>query len=232
MKKLFLMSVLLITTTQLFAVSKDDPLLTKVMIDQLEVRSADGPDPLVLNADAWIGYDLKKFWFKAEVERVDGETEESQLEFLYSQAVAPFWDAQIGWRHDAKPSPSRDWLALSMKGVAPYFFEVDASVFIGESGQVAAVLDAEYEILFTQRLILSPEIDIAAYRKSNAALNIGSGFSSMDLGLRLRYEIRREFAPYIGVNWSKKFGETADLVTASGGDTEDTQFIAGVRAWF
>jgi copper resistance protein B len=219
-------------STTAFAGGADDPLLYKVMIDKLEVRNTDGPNPLVLDADAWIGKDLNKFWFKTEVERVDGKTEEAEVQFLYSRAVAPFWDFQAGWRRDIKPEPDRDYLALGFKGLAPYLFEVDAGVFIGESGQVGARLDAEYEYMFTQKLVLSPEIELNAYSKNDEAVGIGSGLSDMALGLRLRYEVRREFAPYIGVNWTKKFGQTADFARADGEDTSDVQIVAGIRAWF
>lgn len=219
-------------STTVFAGGADDPLLYKVMIDKLEIRNTDGPDPLVLDADAWIGKDLNKFWFKTEVERVDGKTEEAEVQFLYSRAVAPFWDFQAGWRRDIKPEPDRDYLALGFKGLAPYLFEVDAGVFIGESGQVGARLDAEYEYMFTQKLVLSPEIELNAYSKDDEAVGIGSGLSDMALGLRLRYEIRREFAPYIGVNWTRKFGQTADFARAEGEDASDVQIVAGIRAWF
>jgi copper resistance protein B len=219
-------------STTAFAGGADDPLLYKVMIDKLEVRNTDGPNPLVLDADAWIGKDLNKFWFKTEVERVDGITEEAEVQFLYSRAVAPFWDFQAGWRRDIKPDPDRDYLALGFKGLAPYLFEVDAGVFIGESGQIGARLDAEYEYMFTQKLVLSPEIELNAYSKDDEAVGIGSGLSDMALGLRLRYEIRREFAPYIGVNWTKKFGQTADFARADGEDASDVQIVAGIRAWF
>lgn len=215
-----------------FAGGVDDPLVYKVMIDKLETRITDGPNPLVLEADAWAGYDLDKFWFKTDVERVDGETEEAELQFLYSRAIAPFWDFQAGWRRNIKPSPDRDYLALGFKGLAPYLFEVDAGVFIGESGQLSARLDAEYEYLFTQKLVLSPEISMNLYSKDDEAVGIGSGLSDMELGLRLRYAIRREFAPYIGINWNKQFGRTADFTKAGGGDASDTQVVAGIRAWF
>lgn len=210
----------------------DDPLLYKVMIDKLEVRNTDGPNPLVLDADAWIGYDLNKFWFKTEVEHVDGKTEEAEVQFLYSRAIATFWDFQAGWRRDIKPKPNRDSLALGFKGLAPYLFEVDAGLFIGESGQIGARLDAEYEYLFTQRLILSPEIEMSLNSKNDQEVGIGSGLSAMELGLRLRYEVRREFAPYIGVNWTKKFGQTADFARDEGEDTSDVQFVLGIRSWF
>ena len=210
----------------------DDPLLYMVMIDKLEVRNTDGPNPLVLDADAWIGYDLNKIWFKTEVEHVDGKTEEAEVQFLYSRAIAPFWDFQAGWRRDIKPKPNRDWLSLGFKGLAPYLFEVDARLFVGESGRVGARLEAEYEYLFTQRLILSPEIEMSVHSKDDEEVGIGSGLSDMELGLRLRYEVRREFAPYIGVNWTKKFGQTADFARDEGEETSDVQFVVGIRSWF
>jgi copper resistance protein B len=232
-KRLSVMLAMLLSPGALVAgMGADDPLVYKVMIDKLEVRNTDGPNPLVLDADAWVGYDLNKFWFKTEVERVDGETEEAEVQFLYSRAVAPFWDFQVGWRRDIKPEPDRDFLALGFKGLAPYLFEVDAGLFIGESGQIGVRLDAEYEYMFTQRLILSPEIEVDFYSKDDEAVGIGSGLSDMELGLRLRYEIRREFAPYLGVNWTKQFGQTADFARDEGEDTSDVQFVAGIRAWF
>ena len=210
----------------------DDPLVYKVMIDQLEVRSGDHDNPTVLEADAWIGKDLNKLWVKTEVEEVGGETEEAVLQLLYSRAVAPFWDFQAGWRTDIKPEPQRDWLALGFKGLAPYLFEVDANLFIGESGQYALGLQAEYEYMFTQRLYLSPEVEMNLYAKDDEELGIGSGLADMQLGVRLVYEVRREFAPYIGVNWWSSFGKTADLAEAVGEETSDTQLVAGIRAWF
>ncbi|TVO72993.1 copper resistance protein B [Sedimenticola selenatireducens] len=211
---------------------EDDPLLYKVMVDKLELRNANGPNALVLEADAWIGYDLNKLWIKTDVERVNGNTEEAELQFLYSRAVAPFWDFQVGWRHDIKPKPTRDYLALGFKGLAPYQFEVDAGLFIGESGQVNARVDAEYEYMLTQKLILSPEVAVNLYSQNDAEVGIGSGLSDMELGLRLRYEIRREIAPYIGVNWTRKFGQTADYAKAEGEDASDVQLVAGIRIWF
>ena len=211
---------------------KDDPVLTKVMIDQLEVRSTDGPDPWVLDAQAWVGRDLHKLWVKTEVEYVDGATEEAEVQALYSRAIAPYWDLQVGWRHDIRPRPDRDWLAIGFEGLAPYWFEVDAAAFVGEGGQVGARLEAEYEWMFTQRWVLSPELEVNLYRKNDEAVGIGSGLSDLELGLRLRYEIRREFAPYVGVNWTRKIGNTADFARDEGEDTSDVQIVAGVRAWF
>lgn len=211
---------------------EDDPLLGKVMIDQLEVRATDGPDPWVLEAEGWIGRDLNKLWLKTDVERLGGATEEAEVQALYSRAVAPYWDAQIGWRHDFRPEPDRDWLAFGFEGLAPYWFDVDAAAFVGGNGQLAARLNAEYELLFTQRWVLSPELEVNLHSKDDPATGVGSGLSDLQLGLRLRYEIRREFAPYVGVNWTKQFGQTAGFARDEGEDPNDLQLVAGVRIWF
>lgn len=208
--------------------AKDDPLLTKVMIDQLELRESDGDDPRVLEGQGWIGKDLDKLWIKAEAERTGGETEEGELQALYSKAVAPFWDVQVGLRKDFQPAPDRSWAVIGLQGLAPYFFEVDAALFIGESGRTAIRLEAEYELLFTQQLILTPEIEANFYGQNDPATGTGSGLSNVEIGLRLRYEIRREVAPYVGVNWVRSYGTTADFAE----DIEDTQLVVGVRAWF
>lgn len=227
------LSVLALTGIgQAHGAAKDDPVLTMAKLDQFEVRDADESDPLVIEGQAWIGQDLKKLWLKAEFEYADSGTEEVELQALYSRAIAPFWDVQVGLREDFQPNPSRSWAVLGIQGLAPYFFEVDAAVFLGESGRTALRLEAEYELLFTQRLILTPEMEINFFGQNDRATSTGSGLSEIELGLRLRYEIRREFAPYIGINWSRKYGNTADFSRLEGVNVSDTQFVAGVRAWF
>ncbi len=234
-KRGFFLSTLLLMLSAVnsaLAGGKDDPLLGKVMIDQLEVRDADEHNLLVLDGQGWFGKDLQKLWFKAEVERKDSETEEAELQVLYSQAIAPFWDVQVGVRQDFQPTPSRTWAVIGLQGLAPYFFEIDTTLFIGESGRTALRLEAEYELLFTQRLILTPEVEVNLYGHNDADLGVGSGLSDIEAGLRLRYEIRREFAPYIGVNWNKSFSNTADFARSAGEKTDDVQWVIGVRAWF
>lgn len=222
-----------VISTSLFAAGmEDDPIVTKVMIDQLEKRITDGEDPLVLEATVSIGKDLNKFVIKADVEQVNNETEELELQALYSRAVAPFWDFQIGVRQDQKPKPTRDWLAVGFQGVAPYWFEIDTALFIGESGQVGLRFQAEYEWMLTQRWVLSPEVEVNLHTKDDEVVGTGSGLSDSQVGLRLRYEIKREFAPYIGVNWNKKYGNTATFARNDGEKVSDTQFVVGVRAWF
>lgn len=224
--------MMIAVSTPVIAATADDPLTSKVTVDKFERRATDGPDPLVFDADAWIGYDLQKFRLKTEVENMDGEIEEAELQLLYSRAFSAFWDIQAGWRRDIRPEPERDFLVLGFIGLAPYMVEIDTAVFLGESGQVGVRLDAEYEYMLTQRLVLAPEIEIDIYGKDDQDVGVGSGLSEMELGLRLRYEVRREIAPYVGVNWTKKFGSTADLATDEGEQTSDVQVVVGVRAWF
>lgn len=231
-KKLIFVIMMFLTSRYIFAAVSDDPLLTKVMIDNFEVRNTEGNNPIIWEAESWLGKDLNKLWFKTDGEYVNSQTEYAEVQLLYSRAIAPFWDIQAGWRRDLKPAPTRDWLAISLKGLAPYLFDVDTSVFVGESGQIGARFKADYEYLFTQKLILSPDIEINLHSKDDEVVGVGSGLSDIDLGLRLRYEIRREFAPYIGINWEKKFGKTADFASNEGSKTSDFQVVAGIRAWF
>ena len=210
----------------------DDPLLAMVLVDQFELRVSDGDTPLVWDAEGWVGYDLNKLWIKTDGEYLDGQFEEAELQALYSRAIATYWDVQIGWRGDLEPTPTRNWLALSLKGLAPYFFDIDAGVFVGESGRTAARMKIDYEFMLTQKLILVPEIELNLYGKDDPATGIGSGLSDIEAGLRLRYEIRREFAPYIGVNWIHLFGDTADYARMEDKDTDNFQFVFGIRAWF
>jgi len=210
----------------------DDPLLLTVILDQIETRDVGGDNALSWDGQGWLGKDLHKIWFKTDGERTAGSTNEAELQFLYSKAIARYWDFQLGVRHDFKPSPSRSWLAIGFKGLAPYFFDIDAAAFIGESGRVALRFEAEYELLITQRLILTPDIEINLYGQNDPEVGIGSGLSDIEAGLRLRYEIRRQFAPYIGVNWTRLFGNTADFANIAGRDTSEAQLVIGLRAWF
>lgn len=223
---------MLVCSNTASAHEEDDPLLTQIIVDQLEMRDTDGPNQYKLDAHAWVGYDLNKFWIKTEAERSDGVTEYAEVQALYSRAISTFWDLQTGLRHDKTPTTTRDWGAIGVQGLASYFFNIDAALFAGESGKAAARFKAEYELLFTQRLILTPNIEINMYGQNDRATNTGSGLSDAEAGLRLRYEIAREFAPYIGINWNRKFGNTADYAKASGEAKSDSQWLIGLRIWF
>jgi len=233
MKKIFYSALTgLLISSSVHAGMEDDPVITKTMIDQVEVHSTDNVNIVVLEGQTWIGKDLEKVWFKYEVEQVGDETEEIELQALYSRAFATYWDFQVGVRTDIKPEPSQSWVVLGFQGLAPYFFEVDSALFIRDTGHVGLRLEAEYEILFTQKLILAPEIEVNFHSKEDLEAGFGSGLSNSVAGIRLRYEIKREFAPYIGANWINKYGKTATLATDNGQVTKERHLVLGFRAWF
>lgn len=210
---------------------EDDAPFSMVLLDQLEWRQVDEADTQAWEGEAWYGTDYNKLWLDTEGDRVPGQTQ-GRVELLWDRIIRRWWSLQTGVREDFGPGPSRTWADFGIQGLAPYFFEIDASVYVGEQGRTAFRFSGEYDMLITQRLILQPELEINAYGKDDPENGIGSGLSDVEIGLRLRYEIRREFAPYIGVHWELQFGETADLARAEGEDVNDLILVAGVRAWF
>ncbi|SBS29168.1 Copper resistance protein B precursor [Marinomonas spartinae] len=214
-----------------YAGAEDDPLLSYVAIDQLE-KGLESDDPISFSFQAWVGYDMDKIWLKTSSEYQNSDDQGLEVQALYSHAVAPYWDMQMGVRRDIKPSPSRDWLVLGFQGLAPYFFDIDGAFFVGEKGQTSIRLSIEQEWLITQKLILTPEFEMNAYGKSDDELSMGAGLTDINAGLRLKYEITRKFAPYIGIDWSKKLGATADLARDNGDSISNSQFVIGVTAWF
>jgi copper resistance protein B len=183
---------------------------------------------------AWIGADTNKLWFKSEgTWLIDTDKfEEAETELLYSRNIATFWDLQVGVRHDFKPDPDRTFAAIGFQGLAPYWFEVEATGYISEDGDLSSTLEAEYDLLLSQRLILQPRFETRVAVQEVKKYGVGQGINDIELGARLRYEIRREFAPYIGVSWNRKLGETADLARDEGEDTDVISLVAGVRLWF
>ncbi len=185
-----------------------------------------------LEAEGWYGADLNKFWWKLEGEHSNGALADYRAEALWSHAVSAYWDSQFGVRHDGGEGPERNWAAFGVQGLAPYWFDVSATAYVGQGGRTAVRLEADYEILFTQRLILQPKLEVNAYGKNDRQRGIGSGLSDASFGLRLRYEIRRRFAPYIGVEWRHDLGRTADLARRAGGSAADRELVAGIHFWF
>lgn len=211
---------------------EDDPTLSKLMIHALEYQYIDSDnDALTLDAEAWVGKDINKLWLKTDIEVTDGEVEEAELQVLYNRAIDPYWDFQIGVRKDFEPV-SREWGVIGLQGTAPYMVDVDASLHIGKGGQIGARLNAGYEMMLSQKTVLAPELGATLYSKDDDEAEIGSGLSDVNLSLRLKHEFKREFAPYIGVNWSKSFGNTADLLEEHGEKTSDTKLLLGIEAWF
>ncbi|MEK6814974.1 MAG: copper resistance protein B [Nitrospirota bacterium] len=203
-----------------------------LLADQFEVARARDNTSAAYELQAWYGRTYDRAVLKAEGEVDGGKFEEARTELLWGHAVAPFWDAQLGVRYDSGVGPNRRWLAFGIQGLAPYWFEVDAAIYIGDEGRTALRLDAEYELLLTQKLILQPKIETDFYGKRDAERGLGSGLAKLTAAVRLRYEIRREFAPYVGIERARKFGATAGYARAAGKDTEETRLVAGVRFWF
>ncbi|HEX7028717.1 MAG TPA: copper resistance protein B [Gammaproteobacteria bacterium] len=216
---------------------EDDPLLFSASIDELEFHETDTSGknhehPLVFAGEAWLGRDLHKLWMKAEGEYFDGHTESTEAQVLYNRAATPFWDIQIGMRRDSHGGVERDWAVIGFHGTAPYLIETETALFIGEDGRSALRVKAGYEMPFTQRLILGSEVELNFHGKDDPLRGIRTGLSDVEAGLRVRYEIRREFAPYIGVSWEKLVGGTADLARFRGQASEETGVVIGIKAWF
>jgi copper resistance protein B len=205
------------------------------LLDRLEYQTNEGAGQLIWDGQGWYGGDYNKFWLKTEGERSleGGGFGEVEVQGLYSRAIRPFWDVQVGVRQDIKPdNPSRTFGVIGIQGLAPYWFEVDAAAFISDDGDISARLEVEYDLLLTQRLIMQPRFETNIAIQDVALLGVGSGVNDVELGLRLRYEIKREFAPYVGVNWSRKLGETADFARANFEDPGSASLVAGIRFWF
>jgi copper resistance protein B len=214
-------------------VMADEHLFASVLVDRLEWAHANGGNAAAYEAQAWFGNSYDKLVLKAEGEASRGKLHQARTELLWGHAVASYWDTQLGLRNDAGSGrPGRNWLAFGIQGLAPYWFELDATVYVGTSGRTALRLSAEYELLLTQRLILQPRIEANLYGKNDPEAGIGRGLSNGTAGLRLRYEFSRQFAPYIGVERYQAFGNTADRIRTAGGKAGETRFVAGVRVWF
>jgi copper resistance protein B len=206
--------------------------LASLLVDRLEAVRGDDGSSAAYDLQAWYGRTYDRAVLKAEGDVDGGEIEDARSELLWGHAVAAYWDTQLGLRHDSGVGPNRDWLAFGVQGLAPYWFEVELTGYLGEGGRTALRFETEYELLFTQRLILQPRLEANAYGRDDAARGLGSGLAWLTAGLRLRYEIRREFAPYVGIEWGRRVGETGDLARAAGEDASETAFVAGLRFWF
>jgi len=210
----------------------DAGVFTYVLFDRLEWQTGSGGTTFNWDTKGWIGGDVNRFWFRTEGE---GDTEalgDAEGHALYGRAISRWWDVVVGVRQDARPGPARTWAAVGIQGLAPYWFEVEATAYLGESGRTHLRLESEYELLLTNRLVLQPLLEADIYGKSDPERGLGAGLSSIEAGLRLRFEVRREFAPYVGVSWSRKFFGTADRARAAGEETGAARLALGARVWF
>ncbi len=214
-------------------IENGDILTTAVIVERLEGTFADDGEGYAWDAQGGSGGDINRFWWKSEGEGAfGGKLEKAEVQALYSRAVLPFWNLQAGLRQTYRPEADRTDLVVAMQGLAPYWFEVDASAFLSNRGELTARVQSLYDQRITQRWILQPRAEVLLSAEDIPELSIGSGLSSLQLSARLRYEVRKEFAPYVGVEWTRSFGNTADFLEADGRSAEDTRFVVGVRAWF
>jgi copper resistance protein B len=202
-----------------------------VLFDQLEWRSGNGPGTASWSNTGWVGGDVNRVWFRTEGDGADGRMHEARAHVLYGRAVARWWDVVAGVRQDIRPG-AQTWLAVGVQGLAPGFFEVEATAYLSDEGQTAAHLEVEHDLLVTNRIVLQPVIEVDLYGKPNASLGVGSGVSTGEAGIRLRYQFTREFAPYVGVSWVRAFGDTADVPAEHGSANGAPRLVTGVRVWF
>lgn len=200
--------------------------------DRLEIQESDGYDATAWEASASWGDAFNRLWLSSEGERGQGRTGHLDTRLYGSHAFARWWDATLGLRQQGGAGPDRTFLSLGLQGLAPYFFEVGAAVHVGDGGRTALDVELEYEMRLSNRLILQPRLEMNAQGKADAGKGLGRGLTDTAFGLRLRYEIRREFAPYAGIEWSRQWGDTADLARAAGEDSHETRLLAGVRLWW
>ncbi len=211
----------------------DRPILAHVIFNELEGRFNGSNTEFRWEGQGWVGTDYDKLWIKSEgTLQGNGTLDDGQQQFLYGRSVTTYFDLQGGLRSDIDSRPTRNWAAFGIQGLAPYFFDLELTGYVSGEGHLAGKLEASYDLLLTQRLILQPQIEVNLYSKADPARLVGAGFSDIDTGLRLRYEFTRNFAPYLGVVYEGKFGQTASYARRTGDSTGDFRFVFGVRAWF
>jgi copper resistance protein B len=184
------------------------------------------------DAQAWFGGDLNKLWLKSEGDSLDAGNAQGKVEALWAHAVLPFWDTQLGWRHDFGSGPSRDWAAFGVQGISPYWFDAEITGYVGEEGRTAVRLKTEYDLFITQRLVLKPEIELNAYGKPDRERTLGAGLAEGQFELRLRYAFTRRLSPYVGYVYDSKFAQSASLARAAGEPTVQHRAVAGLAFFF
>ncbi len=210
----------------------DNASLGMLMVDRVEAFHGNDMDGQAWEIQGWYGNDVNKLWLRSEGERTSGSIEDADLEAFWNRNISAFWSSQLGLRHDFGEGPSRTWAAVGVQGLAPYWFEMQATAYVGSSGRTAVRVRADYDLLLTQRLILQPEAEINLYGQNDPARRIGGGLSDVQFALRLRYEFTRQFAPYVGMNWTRRIGTTADYAREDFQPVLDRQIVVGVRLWF
>ena len=206
---------------------------SQLMVDRAEYRAHKGGDRYHWEGEGWIGGDINRLAIKSEGEgAVDGALHRAELQALYSRAIDPWWNLIAGVRHDIRPQPQRSYATIGIEGLAPYWFEVEAQAFLSDRGDAHLRIEGSYDQRITQRLILQPAAELNVAAQDVPELGIGAGLSDVELGLRLRYELAREFAPYVGINWERRVGDSARFARAAGEGASTTSLVMGLRFWF
>lgn len=227
MNKILISFILIASiTTSSNAMGNNNPLRATLMIDNLE-QQFNEEETISWDTYTYIGYDTNKIYIYSEGEKARNDNAHSETQLVYSCAISSFWDIQIGVGYDISDEFDKKWGVIGVQGLAPYFFETRASILMGEGGNIGFRAETEYEALITQKLILTPSVSMSAYTKENLEMDEGSGFSNIKVGMRLRYEMIREFAPYIGLEWNKNLGKTNDI-----SNINETYMSLGIRIWF
>lgn len=228
--------IMLAATSDGSAQVNDTKVYTFVLVDQLEFQSGDA-NPIRWDTKGWIGGDYNKLWFKSEGEQRTGTgAGDAEIQALFSRLISPFWDFQVGVRVDGVYGGDvdrlRGLLAVGVEGLAPYWFDVEAALFVSHAGDISLRVSSTYDLLMSQRLIFQPRFEVNAAVQEVPEFGVGSGINEIELGGRLRYELRREFAPYIGISWTRRMGETASLTRSEGAEVSDFSLVGGFRVWF
>lgn len=202
-----------------------------VLFDRLEWSDSEG-GAFAWEAEAWIGTDTDRLWLRSEGEAVRDGSDHAELELLYSHSVSPWWDVLVGLRYENESGENRESLAFGIRGLAPQKIELAATVYVGTSGRTDLRLKLGYDAWLSERWILHPELEFNAHGRSDPDRGIGAGLGTMQAGLRLRYEITRQFAPYVGLEYQQAFGGTADFRRREGESVRDARLVLGLRVWF
>lgn len=207
--------------------------LAQVLLNVAEYQFRDGRDGFQWEADGWYGGDINRLWVKTEGEGEFGRSIESaEVQALYSRAIGPYWNLQGGFRYDFKPNPSRIYATVALEGLAPSFFDLEGALFLSNKGELMARASGWYDQRITQRLILQPRAELNLAAQNSREIGVGRGLSDAEIGVRLRYDIRRDFAPYVGVQYERAFGATRRFIRQEGEDPDSLSFLVGLRTWF
>jgi copper resistance protein B len=198
----------------------------------MEYQARKGRDGYEWDSEAWYGGDINRLWLKTEGEGASGVIERAEVQALYSHALDPYFNLQGGLRYDFRPNPSRVYASIGIEGLAPSFFELEGALFLSNKGELMARAEGYYDQRITQRLILQPRAELNFAAQSSRSIGVGAGLSDAEFGVRLRYDIRREFAPYVGVQYQRAFGKTRRYLRDAGESAGGWEFVLGLRTWF